>query len=158
MKTNWLIVAALLVVPLAHARAQSDYPTRPVQIIIDSAAGSANDATARILADKLSHIWGQQALIINRPGAGGAISAKAASQAPNDGYTLYIPATSPFLTLPGASGSSTQTWQPARIGALASLKLWSMEPSLDPITSSTVTPFSASTALTSTARSTGGRS
>src|SRR6478672_13070850 len=86
------------------AHAQSDYPTRPVQIIIDSAAGSANDATARILADKLSHIWNQQVLIINRPGAGGAISAKAASQSPNDGYTLYIPATSPFLTLPGASG------------------------------------------------------
>jgi tripartite-type tricarboxylate transporter receptor subunit TctC len=89
---------------LSAAHAQSDYPTRPVQIIIDSAAGSANDATARMLADKLSHIWNQQVLIINRPGAGGAISAKAASQAPNDGYTLYIPATSPFLTLPGASG------------------------------------------------------
>ena len=74
----------------------------------DSAAGSANDATARILADKLSHIWNQQVLIINRPGAGGGISAKAASQAPNDGYTLYIPATSPFLTLPGASGSASK--------------------------------------------------
>ena len=103
MKSNWLIAAALLLVPLA-AHAQSDYPNRPVQIIIDSAAGSANDATARILGDKLSRIWNQQVLIINRPGAGGAISAKAASQAPNDGYTLYIPATSPFLTLPGASG------------------------------------------------------
>jgi len=104
MKNTWLIAAALLLVPLATARAQSDYPNRPVQVIIDSAAGSANDATARILGDKLSRIWNQQVLIINRPGAGGAISAKAASQAPNDGYTLYIPATSPFLTLPGASG------------------------------------------------------
>ena len=90
--------------PLSAAHAQSDYPNKPVQIIIDSAAGSANDATARILGDKLSHIWGQQVLIINQPGAGGGISAKAASQSPNDGYTLYMPATSPFLTLPGASG------------------------------------------------------
>jgi tripartite-type tricarboxylate transporter receptor subunit TctC len=106
VKANWLIVAALLVVPLGAVQAQSDYPTKPVQIIIDSAAGSANDATARILGDKLSHIWNQQVLIINRPGAGGGISAKAASQAPNDGYTLYIPATSPFLTLAGASGAS----------------------------------------------------
>jgi tripartite-type tricarboxylate transporter receptor subunit TctC len=101
--TTWLIASLLALAPIS-VRAQSDYPNRPVQIIIDSAAGSANDATARILGDKLSHIWGQQVLIINRPGAGGGISAKAASQSPNDGYTLYIPATSPFLTLPGASG------------------------------------------------------
>ena len=104
MKTKLLLIAALIAVSTAQARAQSDYPNRPVQIIINSAAGSANDATARILGDKLSHIWGQQVLIINRPGAGGGISAKAASQAPNDGYTLYIPATSPFLSLPGGAG------------------------------------------------------
>src|SRR5690242_11654310 len=95
MKRSWRrILIAMALAPLAaiSAHAQSDYPTKPVQIIIDSAAGSANDATARILADKLSHIWKQQVLIINRPGAGGGISAKAASQSPNDGYTLYIPA------------------------------------------------------------------
>ena len=102
MKRHWLFLAALLLAPLAATSgyAQSDYPTKPVQIIIDSAAGSANDATARILADKLSHIWNQQVLIINRPGAGGGISAKAASQSPNDGYTLYIPATSPLTQIP----------------------------------------------------------
>jgi tripartite-type tricarboxylate transporter receptor subunit TctC len=86
--------------------AQSDYPNKPVRIIIDSAAGSSNDATARILADKLTQIWSQQVVIVNQPGAGGGISAKAASQSPNDGYTLYLPATSPFLILPGASGVS----------------------------------------------------
>ena len=86
------------------ARAQSDYPNKPVRIIVDSAAGSANDATARILGDKLSKIWNQQVLTLNQPGAGGGISAKVASQSPNDGYTLYMPATSPFLALPGASG------------------------------------------------------
>ena len=51
-----------------------------------------------------SQIWNQQVLTLNQPGAGGGISAKAASQSPNDGYTLYMPATSPFLALPGASG------------------------------------------------------
>src|ERR1700704_3305245 len=82
----------------SNAHAQSDYPNKPVRIINDSAAGSANDASARILADKLSQIWGQPVLTLNQPGAGGGISAKAASQSPNDGYTLYLPATSPFLT------------------------------------------------------------
>ena len=110
MATNphWFAIATLLMSLTASSavHAQSDYPNKPVRIINDSAAGSANDATARILADKLSHIWGQQVLTINQPGAGGGISAKAASQSPNDGYTLYLPATSPFLTLPGASGVS----------------------------------------------------
>ena len=99
-----LAVVALSLAAAGDALAQSDYPNKPVKMIIDSAAGSANDATARILGDKLSRIWNQQILIINQPGAGGAISAKAATQSPNDGYTLYLPATSPFLTLPGASG------------------------------------------------------
>jgi tripartite-type tricarboxylate transporter receptor subunit TctC len=99
-----LTCLALVTFAASRAQAQSDYPNKPVRIIIDSAAGSANDATARILGDSLSRIWKQQVLIINQPGAGGAISAKVASQSPNDGYTLYIPATSPFLTLPGTSG------------------------------------------------------
>ena len=105
---GWLTMASLVVTLAAAggARAQSDYPSKPVRIINDSAAGSSNDATARILADKLSQIWGQPVLTVNQPGAGGGISAKVASQSPNDGYTLYLPATSPFLTLPGASGVS----------------------------------------------------
>jgi Uncharacterized protein conserved in bacteria len=43
-------------------------------------------------------------LTVNQPGAGGGISARVASQAAPDGYTLYMPATSPFLALPGAPG------------------------------------------------------
>jgi tripartite-type tricarboxylate transporter receptor subunit TctC len=107
-QTRWFMVATfvLSLAAASSAHAQSDYPNKPVRIINDSAAGSANDASARILADKLSQIWGQPVLTLNQPGAGGGISAKAASQSPNDGYTLYLPATSPFLTLPGASGVS----------------------------------------------------
>lgn len=88
-----------------NVRAQVEsYPSRPVRIVVDSAAGSANDATARILADKLGKIWNQQVLTLNQPGAGGGISARVAAASPADGYTLYLPATSPFLALPGAPG------------------------------------------------------
>ena len=73
-------------------------------MIVDSAAGSANDATARILADKLGRIWSQQVLTVNQPGAGGSISARVASTSPADGYSLYLPATSVFLALPGGPG------------------------------------------------------
>jgi tripartite-type tricarboxylate transporter receptor subunit TctC len=106
MKAHWLAVVWLLVSIAAagDARAQSDYPNKTVRIVIDSAAGSANDATSRIIADKLSRMWGQQVLTLNQPGAGGGISARVASESPNDGSTLYMPATSPFLALPGAPG------------------------------------------------------
>src|SRR3954467_13802409 len=111
MKQNWPIFTAaciglILMSAAGELRAQESdsYPSKPVRIVVDSAAGSANDATARILADKLSRIWNQQVLTLNQPGAGGSISARAASTSPPDGYTLYLPATSPFLALPGAPG------------------------------------------------------
>src|SRR5690242_3607935 len=107
MTTHWrrFTVALCLLTLAVETRAQGDvYPSKPVRIVVDSAAGSANDATARILADKLGSIWNQQVLTLNQPGAGGSISARVAATAPPDGYTLYMPATSPFLALPGAPG------------------------------------------------------
>jgi tripartite-type tricarboxylate transporter receptor subunit TctC len=86
------------------ALAQSDYPNKPVRIVVDSAVGSANDVTGRILAEKLGTIWNQQVVTVNQPGAGGSISARVASSAAPDGYTLYMPATSVFLALPGGPG------------------------------------------------------
>ena len=97
-------VIAVGLLPVLAAAQDAPYPGRVVRIVSDSAAGSATDASARILADKLSAIWGQQVLTVNQPGAGGGISARVASQATPDGYTLYMPATSPFLALPGGPG------------------------------------------------------
>ena len=54
----------------------------------------------RIVAAKLSDMWGQQAVVVNHPGANGSIAARAASEAAPDGYTLYSPALSTFLALP----------------------------------------------------------
>ena len=86
----------------SEAGAQADsYPNRPVRIISDSGAGSAIDVSLRIIADGLSQHWGQQVIVANHPGAGGAISARVATEAPPDGYTVYAPALSVFLTLPG---------------------------------------------------------
>jgi tripartite-type tricarboxylate transporter receptor subunit TctC len=77
------------------------YPDRPVRIISDAAPGGAIDTNLRIITESLSKRWAQQVVIENRPGAGGAISATAAAEAPPDGYTLYAPALSVFLTIPG---------------------------------------------------------
>jgi tripartite-type tricarboxylate transporter receptor subunit TctC len=102
--TALLACAASAVTAVRPARAQGAYPDKPVRIVVDSAVGSANDFTARTLADKLGKVWGQQVVIFNQPGAGGGISARVAATAPADGYTLYLPATSVFLALHGAAG------------------------------------------------------
>jgi len=100
-----LKAACLLLLGIVLAggvRAQpANYPDRPVRIISDSAPGSAIDTNLRIIAEDLSKKWTQQVVIENRPGAGGAISATAAAEAPPDGYTIYAPALSVFLTIPG---------------------------------------------------------
>jgi tripartite-type tricarboxylate transporter receptor subunit TctC len=103
MKAFALATAAALALCIP-AQAQSDYPTKPVKIIIDSAPGSATDVAARLMAERLGKVWGQQAVIDNRPGAGGSIAVRAASQAEPDGYTLYVGAASTFTALKGAPG------------------------------------------------------
>ena len=103
MKALVLAAAAALAM-CPSAQAQSDYATKPVKIINDSAPGSATDVTVRLLADRLGAVWGQQPIVENRPGAGGSIAVRAASEAAPDGYTLYIGAASTFTALKGAPG------------------------------------------------------
>src|SRR6476659_5430157 len=98
-----LAAGAAAVPAVAHtARAQAqDFPARPVRIITHSAPGGSPDALLRIVADRLSQMWGRQVLALNHPGAGGAVAARTAAAAAPDGYTLYMPASSAFVTLPG---------------------------------------------------------
>lgn len=69
------------------AEAQS-YPTRPIQVIIPFAGGSASDVVTRIMLDRASKSIGQSFVIDNRPGAGGNTGTLAAARATPDGYTL----------------------------------------------------------------------
>ena len=93
-------VALPVVSRMARAQAQ-DYPSKPVRIITHSAPGGSPDALLRIVGDRLSQMWRQQVITLNQPGAGGSVAARAAAQAAPDGYTLYMPASSAFVTLPG---------------------------------------------------------
>ncbi len=109
VRPNWLGIMSLSLLAIAAAsgaQAQVEsYPTRPVRVISDSAPGSSVDVTLRLVADRLSQAWGQQVLAVNQPGAGGAISARAAAEAAPDGYTLYMPALSVFLATPGRAAN-----------------------------------------------------
>src|SRR5262245_65228486 len=70
-----------------QARAQAS-PGRPVKRIVPVAAGGANDTTARLFAQKLSELLGQQFYVENLAGAGGNLGIGSAARAPADGYTL----------------------------------------------------------------------
>jgi tripartite-type tricarboxylate transporter receptor subunit TctC len=76
---------ALSAVGTANAQ---PYPTKPVRFVIGLTAGSSNDISLRIIAQKLSVLWGQSILVDNRPGAGGNIAADLVAKAAPDGYTL----------------------------------------------------------------------
>jgi tripartite-type tricarboxylate transporter receptor subunit TctC len=70
--------------------AQTDYPTRPMRLIVPFTPGGGNDVLARVLADKLLKRWGQPVVVENRPGAGGNIGAEVVARSPADGYTLLL--------------------------------------------------------------------
>jgi len=82
------IVAAVLAA--ASARAQGDYPTRPVRLVVGFAAGGGNDIFARLVGARLSEILGQPVFVENRPGAGGRLAAEYVSNQSGDGYTLLV--------------------------------------------------------------------
>ena len=78
---------ALLAAPAA---AQSDYPNRPVRIIVPATPGGGSDLFARLVAQHLSTVFGQQFVVENKPGGGTLVGMDVVLNAPHDGYTLYL--------------------------------------------------------------------
>jgi tripartite-type tricarboxylate transporter receptor subunit TctC len=88
--TKRFVVAACGIAMLAlPARAADDYPNRPVRVIVGFAAGGTTDISARIIAQGLTELWGQQVVVENRPGAATVIASALVAQSPPDGYTLF---------------------------------------------------------------------
>jgi tripartite-type tricarboxylate transporter receptor subunit TctC len=97
-------LAALGAIP---ARAQPDYPSRPVRVLIGFAAGGATDIMARLLCQRLTERMGGAPFVIeNRPGAGTLLAAEAVARAAPDGYTLMYASSSTIVT-PLINRSST---------------------------------------------------
>ena len=92
MPRAWSSVLIGLCLLASPAGAQSDYPSKPVKIIVPSAPGGGTDIAARVLAQHLSQATGQQFFIDNRPGAGNMIGIEAAARSAPDGYTLLMTA------------------------------------------------------------------
>ena len=94
MKSKFIRATLALLIAAAGAAAAQGYPAKPVRVVVGFAAGSSSDVTMRILAPKLTEVWGQSVIVDNRPGAGGNIAAQFVAGAPPDGYTLLFPSAS----------------------------------------------------------------
>jgi tripartite-type tricarboxylate transporter receptor subunit TctC len=97
-----VFVAAAALVAAAQACAQDDagrrYPNRTVKIIVSAPPGGGLDIAARVIADRLTKMWGQPFVVENRPGASGNLGAEAVAQAEPDGYTLLAAQPGPLTT------------------------------------------------------------
>lgn len=80
--------ATLMAAPVAQAA--SDYPNKPITLIVPFPAGSGTDAVGRIFGSELSAILGQQIVVENKPGANATIAANYVARAKPDGYTLFV--------------------------------------------------------------------
>jgi tripartite-type tricarboxylate transporter receptor subunit TctC len=89
LKLAGLVVTALMInSQMAHS--QTTYPTRPVRIVVPSAAGGAGDTVARVIAQPLSERIGQPVLVDARPGAGGIVGTEVVAKSAADGHTLLL--------------------------------------------------------------------
>jgi tripartite-type tricarboxylate transporter receptor subunit TctC len=82
-----LLALAALIAP---ARAQSDYPSRPIQLVVPYGPGGVADVGMRIMAERLSTRLKQSVVIENRPGAAGIVAAKAVATSAPDGYNVLM--------------------------------------------------------------------
>jgi tripartite-type tricarboxylate transporter receptor subunit TctC len=98
--TGLLLAAAVASLAKGSASAQT-WPSRVVRVVVPFTPGGGIDAIGRILAGRLSEMWGQQVIVENKPGAGGNIASEMVARSEPDGYTIYISATglavNPFL-------------------------------------------------------------
>ncbi|MES2415240.1 MAG: tripartite tricarboxylate transporter substrate binding protein [Pseudomonadota bacterium] len=93
-------LAALTVLAASTLAQAQDWPNKPVKFIVPAPAGSGPDIVARIVADKLSGMWGQSVVVENRVGAGGIPAMVALKQAPADGYTYGVVQTAVIALTP----------------------------------------------------------
>ena len=95
-KGLFFIVALALFIPLSEA---AEYPNKTIQIINPFPPGAVTDIVARFVAPKMSTLLGQQVVVVNKAGGGGAVGIQAARDAAPDGYTILV-TPPPILLIP----------------------------------------------------------
>jgi tripartite-type tricarboxylate transporter receptor subunit TctC len=98
---RWVaLIAAAGVLTVAAPAHATDFPVKPITIIVPASAGGVTDMLGRTLAQRFTQVWGQQAVVENKPGANNQIAAELVTKAPPDGYTLFIGPETTFVVNP----------------------------------------------------------
>jgi tripartite-type tricarboxylate transporter receptor subunit TctC len=105
LKTTFVAAVAATLLP-GLAQAQSAYPQRPITLIAATAPGGPGDTAARLIAERLTPILGQQVVVENVGGAGGVLATTRAAKADADGYTLLLHQTG--ITIAPATNTNVQ--------------------------------------------------
>jgi tripartite-type tricarboxylate transporter receptor subunit TctC len=87
---QWVEFFLVICLFVGTAQAQTDYPARPVRVVVPSPPGGGTDIVARVLAQHFSKALGQPFVVENKPGAGNMIGIESVARAPADGYTLLV--------------------------------------------------------------------
>ncbi|MBB1625777.1 tripartite tricarboxylate transporter substrate binding protein [Achromobacter sp. UMC71] len=85
-----MLGAAALCLALGGQSAQAQFPDRAITMVVPTAAGGGNDTLARVIGQKMGELLGQTIIVVNKPGAQGAIAADYVARQPADGYTLML--------------------------------------------------------------------
>jgi len=97
-RRRFVALATSALMPVFARDAMADgWPARPVRLIVPFAPGGSTDTVARLVTERLSRIWGQQAVVENKPGAGTNLGAAVVASADPDGYTMFM--ASPSLAI-----------------------------------------------------------
>jgi tripartite-type tricarboxylate transporter receptor subunit TctC len=99
MRSTRVLVALALAAPLAAGAQTSDYPSRPIRVVVPLAAGGNVDIVARAVAEPVAKTLGQPVVIENRPGASSLVGTQLVARSAPDGYTLLAVANT-FATVP----------------------------------------------------------
>lgn len=91
-------LAALLVACFALAARADDYPSRRILMVVPHPAGAQVDVLARLIANRMSQIWGQPVVVEDKVGANGSLGAEAVARSQPDGYTLMVSTNGPLTT------------------------------------------------------------
>ncbi|AKP91713.1 ABC transporter substrate-binding protein [Achromobacter xylosoxidans] len=88
--TRGTLGAAALCLALASPAVHAEFPERAITMVVPTAAGGGNDTLARVIGQKMGELLGQTVIVVNKPGAQGAIAADYVARQPADGYTLML--------------------------------------------------------------------
>jgi tripartite-type tricarboxylate transporter receptor subunit TctC len=95
------LALTLVAAVVGSVHAQSDYPNKPITLVVPLPPGGTNDIMARAVADKMSAVLGQQVVVENRAAGGsGTVATRAVAKGPADGYTLLLAYTTTLATAP----------------------------------------------------------